>query len=116
MEEIPSNRVTWFQVPADNTERAWEFYGRVFRWNKEETWKNKKLTGAILGSIEDRNEQLTHPRLIVRVDDIDQTLSNILDAGGKLVETKTEIPEIGMVYAVFEDTEGNRLNVVGDIV
>ncbi|SFC28326.1 hypothetical protein SAMN05421747_107158 [Parapedobacter composti] len=30
-------------------------------------------------------------------------------------EAKTEIPEIGMVCAVFEDTEGNRLNVVGDI-
>ena len=116
METIPSTRVTWFHVPADNTERAWQFYGRVFGWNEEETWENKKLHGAILGSIESKNAQLAYPRLIIRVDDIDQALDEIVAAGGKVVEAKTEIPEINMIYAVFEDTEGNLLNIVGDIM
>jgi uncharacterized protein len=116
MEKIPSNRVTWFQIPADNTERAWQFYGKVFGWNEEETWKNEKLGGAILGTIESRNERLTHPRLVIRVDDVDKALAEIQAAGGKLVEAKTEIPEIKMVYAVFEDTEGNLMNIVGDML
>ncbi|HMQ08864.1 MAG TPA: VOC family protein [Saprospiraceae bacterium] len=115
MEKIPSNRVTWFQIPADDTERAWIFYGKVFGWTEEEVWKNEKFNGAILGSIESRSEQLKHPRLIILVDDIDKSIDTILASGGKLVETKTEIPEINMVYAVFEDTEGNHVNIVGDM-
>lgn len=115
MERIPSNRVTWFQIPADDTERAWEFYGRVFGWTEEEVWKNEKLNGAIRGSIESRSEHLKQPRLVIRVDDIDSTVENILTSGGKVVEDRTDIPEINMVYAVFEDTEGNLMNLVGDM-
>jgi predicted enzyme related to lactoylglutathione lyase len=48
--------------------------------------------------------------------ELDKALAEIQAAGGKLVEAKTEIPEIKMVYAVFEDTEGNFMNIVGDML
>jgi predicted enzyme related to lactoylglutathione lyase len=32
-----------------------------------------------------------------------------------VVQERTDIPEIGMVFAVFQDTEGNLLNVVADL-
>ena len=53
--------------------------------------------------------------MVVRVDDIAAALEKIVASGGKVVLGRTEIPEIGMVFATFEDTEGNLLNIVGDL-
>jgi predicted enzyme related to lactoylglutathione lyase len=52
---------------------------------------------------------------VIRVEDLGGVLSEAEAAGGAVVQGPTEIPEIGMVYAVFRDTEGNILNVVGDL-
>ncbi|WP_268795902.1 MULTISPECIES: hypothetical protein [unclassified Paenibacillus] len=42
-------------------------------------------------------------------------IERILKCVGKIVTQRTEIAEIGMVYASFADTEGNIVNIVGDI-
>lgn len=115
MANTPSNHVTWFQIPADNSQRAWDFYGRVFGWSQEEVYKDEKMTGAINGAIDQRNENLQTPRLVIRVDNITSMMDTIVAAGGEIVVGRTEIPEINMVYAVFKDTEGNLINIVGDL-
>lgn len=111
----PSNHVTWFQIPADDSKRAWDFYGQVFGWSQEEVYKDKKMTGAINGAIDERNENLRTPRLVIRVDNITEMMKKITEAGGEIFVGRTEIPEINMVFAVFRDTEGNLINIVGDI-
>ncbi|MER7173428.1 VOC family protein [Streptomyces mesophilus] len=115
MNEIPSNRVTWFQLPAEDVQRAWRFYGEVFGWSREEAYANEVRPGAINGEIAARDKALREPRLVVRVDDIDATIEKITAAGGRLAVGRTEIPEIGMVYASFIDTEENTVNIVGDL-
>lgn len=115
MTTVPSNKVTWFQLPADDVDRAWRFYGEVFGWRADEAYSPERQVGAIPGEIAARSEELQHPRVVVRVDDVDQALAKISAAGGKVTVPRTEIPEIGMVYASFMDTEGNALNVVGDL-
>jgi uncharacterized protein len=115
MNNIPSNRVTWFQLPADNVARAWTFYNKVFGWSQEAAYENVTQFGAINGEIAPRSEDLQHPKIVVRVDNISQMLEAIKDAGGKIIVRRTEIPEIGMVYASFTDTEGNLVNIVGDL-
>ncbi|NGN65306.1 hypothetical protein G5C51_15535 [Streptomyces sp. A7024] len=115
MSEIPANRVTWFQLPADDVQRAWRFYGDVFGWRQEDAYANEVRAGAINGEIAARDEALQEPRLVVRVDDIDKTIERITAAGGRLSVGRTEIPEIGMVYASFIDTEQNTVNIVGDL-
>ncbi|MFX3632235.1 MAG: VOC family protein [Candidatus Pristimantibacillus sp.] len=112
---IPSNKVTWFQLPTDDEERAWNFYKQVFGWNKEEVYLNKSMVGAINGEIVRRSEELKEPRLVIRVDDVEGMIERILKCGGKIVTQRTEIAEIGMVYASFVDTEGNIVNIVGDM-
>lgn len=52
---------------------------------------------------------------MIRVEDLDGVLSEAVEAGGAIVRGRTDIPEIGMVFAVFEDTEGNILSVVADL-
>ena len=112
---IPSNHVTWFQIPADNTERAWDFYGQVFGWSQESAYKDEKMTGAINGAIDQRNDNLKTPRLVIRVEDLAGMIEKIKDAGGEIIMDRTEIPEINMVFAVFKDTEGNLINIVGNL-
>jgi len=112
MSEIPSNMVTWFQIPADDPTRAWRFYGEVFGWSPEEAYADRKRLGAINGAIGERDGD--SPRLVIRVDDVDATARAIGKAGGRLVSEPSAIPGMGMVYAVFRDTEGNLLNIVGD--
>jgi uncharacterized protein len=114
MAEIPSNMVTWFQIPADDAERAWRFYGAVFGWKAEEVYADRKHLGAINGDIGPRGEELQTPRLVIRVDDIDASVEAIREAGGTILSEPAEIPGMGMVYAAFKDSEGNILNIVGE--
>jgi uncharacterized protein len=114
MTAIPSNMVTWFQIPADDPERAWRFYGRVFGWSPEKAYADRKRLGAINGDVAKRQGLLQQPRLVIRVDNVEATARAILAAGGAILEEPSEIPGLGMVYAVFQDPDGNVLNVVGD--
>ncbi|WP_169082866.1 VOC family protein [Paenibacillus sp. PL91] len=112
---IPSNHVTWFQLPAEDEERAWHFYEQVFGWSTEEVYSNKTMMGAIHGEIVRRSEELKETRLVIRVIDVDGMTKQILKCGGKIVKERTEIPEIRMMYVSFSDTEGNIINIVGDM-
>lgn len=114
MPETPTDLVTWFQLPATDESRARRFYGEVFGWSPEDAYAPPR-EGAVRGEIAARTADLRHPRLVIRVADLDRTLAHVVAAGGSVVQGRTEIPEIGMVYAVFEDTEQNRLNVVADL-
>lgn len=115
MNILPVNKVTWFQLPANDMERAWNFYHQAFGWSQEEAYTNKAIWGAINGEITERNEEMQYPRLVIRVDDINHMLEKIKESGGEIVKERTEIPEIGMAFASFVDTEGNIMNIVGDI-
>ncbi|WP_028777283.1 VOC family protein [Shimazuella kribbensis] len=115
MNNIPVNKVTWFQLPAEDMERAWNFYHQVFGWSPEEMYVNKTLLGAINGEIAERNEGMQHPRLVIRVDNVNHMMGKIRKSGGEIVKERTEIPEIGMVFASFVDSEGNIINIVGDL-
>ncbi|USK33425.1 hypothetical protein LIT25_23415 [Bacillus sp. F19] len=96
-------------------ERAWNFYHQAFGWSQEEVYTNKAIWGAINGEIAERNEEMQYPRLVIRVDDINHMVEKIKKSGGKIVKERTEIPEIGMVFASFVDTERNIINIVGDL-
>jgi predicted enzyme related to lactoylglutathione lyase len=115
MNKIPQNKVTWFQLPADNVDRAYTFYSDVFDWNKNDAVINETNFGAINGSIESRTKTFQYPRIVIRVENVSHKMEQIKKAGGKIIEGRTEIPEINMVYAAFEDTEGNIVNIVGDL-
>lgn len=115
MTEIPSNMVTWFQIPADDADRAWRFYGAVFGWHAEDAHADRRHLGAINGNIAERCIDLQTPRLVIHVDDVEASLAAVHEAGGRILTEPSEIPGLGMVYAAFRDTEGNVLNIVGDV-
>lgn len=120
-----SGRVVHFEVPADDQDRARNFYSSAFGWKLNPMPEMDYTTvvttstdeqgmpsepGAINGGLFGRYGELTNPVITVDVDDIDATLEKIGTLGGTTVTPKQEIPDMGF-YAYFRDSEGNLMGL-----
>src|SRR3954462_6859979 len=109
------NRVTHFEIPADDVRRASEFYREVFGW-KFTSWGGPEEyllieTGAKdVPGINGGLMKKKHPEQPVvnsmNVEDINTTIKMIEHSGGTIVVPKQAIPGVGWL-AYFKDTEGN---------
>jgi predicted enzyme related to lactoylglutathione lyase len=118
------NKVQHFEIPADDLERAQNFYRAVFGWEMNPYGDDTVLVsttpsdenglprepGAINGDIFKRNPQVQHPLIVMTVDSIEEKLRDVEAQGGKAVSDKIEIPGTGS-YAYVQDTEGNVISV-----
>ena len=124
--EIIRNMVTWFEIPVENMERAISFYETVF---------NVKLTRYTSGPA-----QIAAFPLIEKVPgspgslvlspnfgspssnstlmyfnagsgDLQNELSRVEAAGGKILQEKTLITKENGYMAVMLDSEGNRIGL-----
>ncbi len=112
--------VVHFELPADDQNRAREFYSSVFGWDFQvmpemeyslamTTPMDEQGRPAVSGSINGglfRRGDLTAPVVTVDVDDIDEALAQIAARGGAVHRGKMEVPGSGW-NAYFTDTEGN---------
>ncbi|MEO9816948.1 MAG: VOC family protein [Flavobacteriaceae bacterium] len=114
--------VSWFEIPVLDMERAITFYEKVFQITIQVQdlggtqmgwfpWAEGK-TGAA-GSLVLQKEyrpSSTHGVLVYFASaDVQNELSQIESAGGKVLKPKTQIsPEVGYM-GLFLDTEGNRI-------
>ncbi len=122
------NKVTHFEFPWDDKDRAQSFYKNVFEWKPFEweqfgytSWQtgpvNEKMqpteTGFINGGSSKRDASMPYPMFYVDVDDIDLALSKIVENGGSVVKGKTPLGENGAMgfLAWFKDSEGNILGL-----
>src|SRR5262249_30405992 len=55
-----------------------------------------------------------YPSIVVAVDDIDESIRKVRDAGGRVLGEPVEIPGVGR-YVSFTDTEGNRVSMLRPI-
>lgn len=108
------SKVVHFEIPADDPERAVEFYKKVFGWKIDkwdgpmDYWLVKTgeddemgINGAIMPK-----EFGDKVRNTIAVESLDEAIKKIEAQGGKMLMEKQTIPKIG-VMAAFEDTEGN---------
>ncbi len=124
------NPVVHFEMPYENRERLVKFYTKAFGWKMQklgkdmgdyvtaattETDENRmiKKPGTINGGFfpkkPDRPAQ--YPSVVIAVDDINEAMKKVADAGGKVLGEPMEIPGIGQ-YVSFTDTEGNRVGIL----
>ena len=112
--------VTYFEIPVTNLERAMKFYQAVFGTDfTRETVDGNEMaffpfserapgaTGALAKGdtyVPSKNGS----RVYFHSDDIDATLTRVVNQGGKVLYPKTSIGAQGTV-AEFEDSEGNRI-------
>lgn len=112
-------RVFYFEIPAEDCERAKAFYNKVFGWNYQgfpsETPYYFIKTGdesepGIDGGLMQRFAEGQPVTNIIRVESVEAACTDIERAGGTVVVPKFEVPGVGF-KAFFKDTEGNIFGV-----
>jgi predicted enzyme related to lactoylglutathione lyase len=107
--------LVWFEIPADNPERAKSFYASLFGW------KIEKFPGATdywhidTGGGDDTPDgglmKRQHPDQpitnYVAVSSVDESSAKVEKLGGKICKVKTAVPQMGY-FAICRDTEGNE--------
>ena len=117
--------VIHFEIPADDENRAREFYRSAFGWRidampelsyamlmttpTDETGM-PSVPGSINGGMFRREGELTSPVVTVDVEDIDAALEKINALGGSTVQPRQEVGTMGWA-AYFRDTEGNIIGL-----
>ena len=115
-----ANPVNWFEIPADNIDRAQNFYEAILNITMRRTemgplqmsWfpMEEGGSGATGTLVKEEAYTPSHAGTLVyfSVEDIEATLDRVDANGGKTLGSKKSIGEYGFV-AHFEDSEGNRV-------
>jgi predicted enzyme related to lactoylglutathione lyase len=123
---VVASRVTHFEVPYDDGDRARAFYRDIFGWEitdvpeMDYTMATTGPTGEtgmpsepghINGGLFARNDIYPRsPVVTIEVDSIDDTLKAVESSGGATVVAKEQVGEMGF-SAYFRDSEGNVLGL-----
>ena len=112
--------IVHFDVPADDINRAKNFYEKLFDWKIERlpgpmeyfniSTKDDKGNNSIGGGMGQRgfpDQKITN---YIDVDSIDDYIKKVEELGGKIIMPKTKISRFGYL-ATFLDTEGNILGL-----
>ena len=121
-------KVVHFEIPAEDLDRAKNFYSSVFGWKLEtmpmpggeytsvmttavdEQTQMPTEPGAINGGMMQRDERTPSPVITIDVEGIDDALKEIEAGGGTTVTPRTAIPGMG-AFAYFKDPEGNVIGL-----
>lgn len=107
--------LVWFEIPADNPERAKNFYGSLFGWKIEPFTGMTDYWHIDTGGGDDTPDggliTRKHPRQpitnYVSVASVDESAAKVETLGGKICESKTAVPQMGY-FVICQDTEGNE--------
>lgn len=119
------NPVVHFEMPYVDKKRMADFYAKSFGWKSnflgEEmgnyvvvmTTEKEKTPGAINGGFypKEKDKPQQHPSFVIAVDDIDEAMEKIKEAGGSILGEPMDIPGVGP-FVSFVDTEGNRASIL----
>lgn len=123
-----SGRVVHFEIPYDDGDRARAFYADVFGW---ETMAVPGMDytmvtcgpsghggpptepGFINGGMAPRESDRRGPTVVIDVEDIDASLTEVESHGGSTVLARTPVGDMGF-SAYFTDPEGNVIGLWQD--
>jgi predicted enzyme related to lactoylglutathione lyase len=117
-EKKPSASIVWFEIPADNPERAKSFYSNLFGWKIDpfpgggdywhiDTGGTDETPDGALKKRKHSQEPIVN---YVSVDAVDKYADKIAKLGGKVCMAKTAVSQMGY-FAVCQDTEGNAFGI-----
>jgi predicted enzyme related to lactoylglutathione lyase len=118
-----SKIITWFDIPAEDINRAVSFYNNVLGTslqvidfngiNMAMFSENPNITSGAIVQSDFNNPSETGSTVYFWVDDLDGTLSKVEGAGGIILQPKTKINDEHGFYGLIKDTEGNRVGLHG---
>jgi len=116
------NPVNWFMIPVNDLLRAKSFYGKVFNYSMTTNkmgslnmqWfpmlpKTIGTSGSLVqvdGHVPSEKGNIVY----LTVNDISKTLAKVEENGGKILQSQTDMGDLGFV-AHFQDCEGNRVGL-----
>ena len=106
--------IVWFEIPADNVERARTFYGKLFGWKIERFPGPKPYWHIDTGGADATPDGGMMERQCpehsftnyVGVPSVEEAAARVEKLGGKICMEKTAVPEMGY-FVVCQDTENN---------
>jgi predicted enzyme related to lactoylglutathione lyase len=113
-------RVIHFEIAVDDTDRATEFYSKVFGWkiNKWngpiEYWLVSTDGGSehgIDGAIMKREDPNTSTINTIDVPNVLEYMTSVKNNGGVVLTEKMTVPGVGY-FAYCKDTEGNTFGIM----
>ncbi|MEP7264801.1 MAG: VOC family protein [Bacteroidota bacterium] len=124
------NPVVHFEMPTEDRERSIGFYSKVFGWEMKVLGEDMgnyilattcetddkgipKQPAMINGGIytRDKLDAVRHPSFVITVDDMDEHMKLIEEAGGRIDGKPIVIKGFGL-YVNFYDTENNMLTIM----
>lgn len=106
--------LVWFDIPADDMERARAFYSKLFGWNIapfaaipnylhiDTAGPDASPNGGLMP-----RKRPNHPITIyVNVDSASKAAARVEKLGGRICVPKTAVPQMGY-FAICQDTENN---------
>jgi predicted enzyme related to lactoylglutathione lyase len=108
--------IVWFEIPADDVDRAKNFYSALFGWKIERFpgaagkayWHIN--TGGGDETPDGGMMERQHPEHVItnyiNVASVDQAAAKAEKLGGKICMPKTAVPQMGY-FVVCQDTENN---------
>ncbi|PYI89147.1 MAG: glyoxalase [Verrucomicrobia bacterium] len=106
--------IVWFEIPADNVERAKSFYGALFGWKIEkfpgpmdywhiDTGGSDDTADGGLMKRQSLQQGITN---YIGVPSVDESAAKVQKLGGKICMPKTAVPQMGY-FVICQDTENN---------
>ena len=106
--------IVWFEIPADNVERAKKFYGELFGWKIEkfpgltdywhiDTGGGDRTRDGGLIARKHPEQPITN---YIAVASVDEAAAKVEKLGGKICKPKTAVPQMGY-FVICQDTENN---------
>jgi len=113
-QENTTSSIVWFEIPADNPERAKKFYSALFGWKIEkfpgvtdywhiDTGGGDRTRDGGLMARKHPDQPITN---YVAVASVDESAAKVEKLGGKICLPKTAVPQMGY-FVICQDTENN---------
>lgn len=119
--------IAYFEIPADNVDRAKHFYQTLLGWKIAPTKTPMDPSKAAAMQYQDivtgpaqegtmnmgglyKRQMTENIKNFVVVEDFDKVLAKVEKLGGKIVMPKEDIQGVGLV-AIIQDTEGNGIGI-----
>lgn len=111
--------ISWFEIPAINFHQAVDFYNHIFKIDMETQFDDnyamaffpadQGIGGAIVTGPNSIPSAIGPLIYLNAGKDLNVVLNRVEAAGGRIVMTKTFIDEESGHFAIFIDSEGNKL-------
>lgn len=113
-ESRSASRIVWFEIPADQPDRAKKFYTTLFGWkikafpDMTDYWHIDTGGGDDTpdGGLMVRKHPAQPITNYVAVSSVDKAAVKVEKLGGTICKSKTAVPKMGY-FVICEDTEGN---------